>query len=382
MAHPPQFDPRQSGADGMSGFAVKGWCPDAWRPMAAGDGLIVRVRPPLARLTGVQLAVLVEAAADHGNGQIDLTSRANLQLRGVGEDSLPALLAMLVAAGLVDADAAIESRRNLLVAPDWREGDDTAQIARELIARLGELPDLPGKVGFVIDAGAAPILSGESGDFRIERGQHGGLILRADGRATSAAVERRAEVDALLALARWFVESGGRRMARHRATLPSFATGPIPPAPPARPLVPGPRVLGAPFGRITAEQLSRLALNHAIRLTPWRMLLVEGEGTVPDDGWITDPADPLLRTDACPGAPDCPQSTVETRTLARRLAPHVTGRLHVSGCAKGCAHAAPADVMLTGRDGRFDLAVNARAGDPPIQSGLTQAALLAHFGAD
>jgi precorrin-3B synthase len=369
----------------MSGFAVNGWCPDAWRPMAAGDGLIVRVRPPLARLTGAQIEVLADAAAIHGNGQIDLTNRANLQLRGVREDALPALLAALVSAGLVDPDPITETRRNLLVAPDWHEGSDTARIARELVARLDILPDLPGKVGFVIDAGGSPILSDEGGDFRIERGQHGGLILRAEGHATGAAAERGAEVDALLALTRWFVESGGQdagRMARHHAVLPPFATGVIPPALPVRPLVPGPRMLGAPFGRITAAQLSRLAHTGAIRITPWRMLLVEGQGALTDDSWISDPADPLLRADACPGAPDCPQATVETRTLARRLAPHVTGRLHLSGCAKGCARAAPADVMLTGRDGRFDLAVNARADDPPIQSGLTQAALLAHFGAD
>ncbi|RJG56174.1 cobalamin biosynthesis protein CobG [Sphingobium terrigena] len=369
----------------MSSFAVKGWCPDAWHPMAAGDGLIVRVRPMLGRVTRAQMTVLAEAATVHGNGQIDLTSRANLQLRGVREAALSALLTTLVATGLVDPDPVIETRRNLLVAPDWQEGDDTARIARSLIARLGELPELPGKVGFVIDAGEACALFHEGGDFRIERGQHGGLILRADGHATGSVVEQGAEVDALLALTHWFIESGGRgsgRMARHRATLPPFAAGAIPPAHPARPVVPGGHVLGVPFGRMAAEQLLGLGPIDAIRLTPWRMLLIEGRGTPANDGWITDAGDPLLRVDACPGEPDCPQSTVETRAFARRLAPHVTGRLHVSGCAKGCARAAPADVMLTGRDGRLDLATDARAADPPLQSGLTQAALLAHFGAD
>lgn len=29
----------------MSGFVVKGWCPDAWRPMATGDGLLMRIKP-------------------------------------------------------------------------------------------------------------------------------------------------------------------------------------------------------------------------------------------------------------------------------------------------------------------------------------------------
>jgi precorrin-3B synthase len=77
----------------------------------------------------------------------------------------------------------------------------------------------------------------------------------------------------------------------------------------------------------------------------------------------------------------CPQATVETRDLARRLAAHVEGRLHVSGCAKGCAHPRAADVTLTGRNGLFDLGLNAPAGGPAARCGLSPAELLAHFGA-
>ncbi|KFL46261.1 cobalamin synthesis protein CobG [Sphingobium sp. ba1] len=98
------------------------------------------------------------------------------------------------------------------------------------------------------------------------------------------------------------------------------------------------------------------------------------------DGLITDPADPLLHVDACPGAPCCTQASVETRDLARRLAPHIAGRLHVSGCAKGCARPRAADVTLTGRDGLFDLSLNARAGGPAVHSALGPADLLAQFG--
>jgi precorrin-3B synthase len=50
--------------------------------MASGDGLIVRVRPLLARLTAAQALGLCKAALAHGSGLIDLTSRANLQLCG------------------------------------------------------------------------------------------------------------------------------------------------------------------------------------------------------------------------------------------------------------------------------------------------------------
>ncbi|BBI51636.1 hypothetical protein HORIV_40570 [Vreelandella olivaria] len=62
--------------------SIKGWCPGAWRPMATGDGLLVRVRPPLGELSRAQLLALCDAAETFGSGLIELTSRANFQLRG------------------------------------------------------------------------------------------------------------------------------------------------------------------------------------------------------------------------------------------------------------------------------------------------------------
>ncbi|MDO7836659.1 cobalamin biosynthesis protein CobG [Sphingobium sp. HBC34] len=365
---------------------IKGWCPDAWHPMTAGDGLLVRVRPPLGRIDGGQLAGLCDAAMAHGNGLIDLTSRANLQLRGVSAQGWQSLIARLFALGLVHADPVLESRRALLIAPDWQSGDDSARIAGELAERLAELPDLPAKTGFLIDAGMARRLAGEAGDFRIERSATGGLILRADGRSTGIAVTRDKAVDALIALAHWFVASGGAqagRMARHAAPLPDWAQGDIAPASATAPVRPGRHplgfVYGAPFGQVAAATLARLA-PHALRLTPWRTLIVQGSAGDAIDGLLRDASDPLLRVDACPGQPRCPQATVETRALARSLAPHVSGRLHVSGCAKGCARAAPADLCLTGREGRYDLARNASAAAPPQQAGLDRSAILDLLG--
>ncbi len=66
---------------------IKGWCPGAWRPMATGDGLLVRVRPPLGQLSREQTLALCDAAETFGSGLIELTSRANLQLRGVTDEA-------------------------------------------------------------------------------------------------------------------------------------------------------------------------------------------------------------------------------------------------------------------------------------------------------
>jgi len=150
---------------------VRGWCPGAHRPMMSGDGLVVRVRPRLARLTLAQATGLARAAARHGAGLIDLTNRANLQLRGVDPGAWPELMAELAALDLLDADPALEGRRNIVHAPDWVQGDDTHRLGRELAARLAELPAMPAKVGFAIDAGPRPVLAAVSADFRVERGR-------------------------------------------------------------------------------------------------------------------------------------------------------------------------------------------------------------------
>ena len=355
----------------------RGWCPTAWRPMAAGDGLLLRVRPAMGRVTADQALLIARLAARHGNHAIDLTNRAALQLRGLDEDGWRAALATLVEAELVDTDPARETPP-LLVAPDWREGDDTHRIAAALSARLGELPALPAKFGIAVDAGAACVLGDASADLRVERAETGALMLRADGRATGVALSPGEEVDAVVALAQWFVASGGesaRRMARHDAPLPGWAIGTWRPKRITADPAAGPDAYPLAFGRIHADTLALLAVRpgvHALRLTPWRALLLEG-GAAPSSN-----AAALRHVDACVGAPACPQASVATRPLATALAALVTGTLHVSGCSKGCARRTPADLMLTGRDGLFDLAQDARADAPPLLCGLTSEQVLAH----
>lgn len=358
----------------------------------AGDGMLMRVRPRLARMTAEQMLGLCEAASRHGNGVIDLTNRANLQIRGVRDGALPDLLAALVAMDLVDGDPALETRRNILIAPDWLPGDESEHIACAFTARLGALPDLPAKVGFAIDAGAGPILAEASADFRVERGEGGGLILRADGWDTGVRIALDEAADAMVALAHWFVDSGGAqagRARRHVPLLPSWAQGQESPAPKRAPILPGrhaaDQAYGVAFGSVAAAdllELMRRSEAKAVRFTPWRTLVLEAGQLVEVEGFLTTATDPVMRVDACPGAPACPQATVETRALATRLAAHVPGRFHVSGCAKGCARSAPAHVTLTGRDGLFDLALDARAEDSPVRAGLHPAQLLTHFGAD
>lgn len=377
--------------------AAKGWCPGAHRAMASGDGLLVRVRPQLARLTSAQALGLCELARRLGSGLIDLTHRANLQLRGVTPDAHGAVIDALCALGLADADATREAWPLVLVAPCWQAGDDTEGIATELLSRLNELPALPPKFGFAVDAGPAPVLAAAPADVRIERARSGGLLVRADGAAAGHPVSRAGAVDAALAMADWFaatakeVEPASRRMRRHQQIF-SWADGPQPLEPAAASAsLPTPGmsslgpVYGVPFGQIEAAALATLLRDSGavgLRLTPQRALVLEGGRRCDAKAFITVAGDPLLRVDACPGAPSCASATVATHAVARALASGLaaagTGAprsLHVSGCAKGCARARPADATLVGRNGAFDLVRSGCAWDAPVQTRLSPEAL-------
>ncbi|MBO6897017.1 MAG: precorrin-3B synthase [Shimia sp.] len=371
----------------MSRPDAKGWCPGAYKPMMSGDGLVVRVRPVMARLSQEQVLGLCETADQFGSGLIDLTSRANLQIRGVKEADHEAVLAALHKIDLLPDDPALESRRNILIPPMWHEDDDTHRVASELVARLGDLPELPPKMGYAIDLTGGPQLSDKSADFRFERDASGRTILRADGASRGRVVTVDTAVDALLEMAQWFVDTHGptrRRMAAHVALTPLPADWQaVPPAASQKPPVPGDTEMGAvfgvSFGQIEAAHLAHLVKATkatAMRVTPWRLFLLEGAELTETDAFITDTHDPLLHVDACPGAPLCTSSTVETRNLARQLAKHLPTPLHVSGCAKGCALPRPCATTLVGKDGAFDLVKHGRPWEAPIKTGLTPSTLL------
>lgn len=366
----------------MTVSSVKGWCPSAHRPMPAGDGLIVRIRPSMGRLSADQTHALVAVAKKYADGFISLTNRANLQLRGVSEAEYPALLADLQNVHLVSTDAVVEGRRNIVTSPFWQPGDRTHRIAQSLLDRLGEFPDLPDKFGFAVDLGRAPILNGVSGDIRFEQTVGSDLLLRADGSPTGRVVSEANAVDAALELANWFQgqnSTSAGRMTRllKSVSLPSAWTGAAPATPAGRPnvgLTNNGILLGATFGEAPADELQRAFDDsgaQAIRVTPWRMFLLEGARTVPNSGFIADPDNALLTIAACAGAPRCGAATVDAHALARRLAAANVRDVHVSGCAKGCARNTPAKFTLVGAHGRFDLVRNGRASDAPARRALT-----------
>ncbi|MCA1455826.1 precorrin-3B synthase [Bradyrhizobium sp. BRP22] len=372
----------------MSAVVIKGWCPGALRPMCSGDGLLVRIRPHGGRLDAKQAAGIAALAERYGNGLIDLTNRANLQIRGVSEEGHQLVIEELSRLHLLDPDPGSEARRNVLVTPFRSASDDSCVLAADLEQRLVIGPaSLPTKFGFAVDCGTQRALAGASADIRIERGIAGELIVRADGVEHGCPVAPGEAVKVALALAEWFVNSGGAKSGRGRMAAHIRAGADLPPAfrgqlePACRTAAPRPglypqgAMFGAAFGQLTHAALAHLAgCAQGLRMTPWRMILAEGLREMPQcEGLITQAADPILRVVACSGAPACGAAHADTRALAAALAPHITAgeRLHVSGCAKGCAHSPPAALTLVATTEGFDLVRGGSTHDAPTLRGLS-----------
>ena len=374
---------------------VQGWCPGALRPMLSGDGLVVRIRPHAGRLTPTHASGIAALSRRFGNGMLDVTSRANLQVRGVTQTTHPALVEGLRDLDLIDLNPEVEARRNIVVSPFWNADDDTLLLATALAEALAapDAPAVPGKFGFAVDCGEQPVLRATSADIRIER-RRVGYLVRAEGFSTGAMVAAPEAVPAAMELARWFLVNGGGTTGRGRmAALASSSDHPLParfqatavlPTLVAKPQ-PGPVangwLVGAEFGQMQAETFAELSTLGALRITPWQMLLVEGATHAPHiAGLITEADDPRLRVVACTGAPGCLQAAAATRPLARTLAEHVpAGRLlHVSGCTKGCAHPKAALTLVATAAG-FDLIGHGTASSPPELRALSPEAIASHL---
>jgi precorrin-3B synthase len=130
--------------------------------------------------------------------------------------------------------------------------------------------------------------------------------------------------------------------------------------------------IGLAFGHTHADALQafiRVAARYgalAVRPAPERTMLLNGvsmgnardlSGAVEQLGFVMRASDPRRRIAACPGMPACTSGLIPARTLASTLAPALAPVLdpqrsgvvvHISGCSKGCAHPAPAELTFVG----------------------------------
>ncbi|WP_095202281.1 precorrin-3B synthase [Mesorhizobium carmichaelinearum] len=137
--------------------------------------------------------------------------------------------------------------------------------------------------------------------------------------------------------------------------------------------------IGLPYGSMPADKIISLAKSALtlgtteIRLAPGRVLLFLGQPATANEllqataatlGFVTSPTDPRTRIAACPGTPACASGHIATRDIAETIAENadiLDFTLHISGCAKGCAHPGPAALTIVGGENGAGLVVNATA---------------------
>ena len=137
-------------------------CPDIYHPAVARDGLLTRLRIPGGVLNAAQCEQIAQLLAAIGLEYVQVTNRANLQLRALSRDIEPELLTELAACSLVTSNTAIEGIRSLMMSPtagiDARELIDVRPLAtawHEYLDRHPELGILSTKFSVGFDGGGS-----------------------------------------------------------------------------------------------------------------------------------------------------------------------------------------------------------------------------------
>jgi precorrin-3B synthase len=377
----------------MSERERRGACPGLSTPMQTGDGLLARLTP-VDDLALDAFVGFCAAARAHGNGTIEVTARGSLQARGLNADSAPPFAAAVRELGIAASDGVPVLADPLGV----RDPDviiDTAFLAaqlRQAIERAG--PDLSPKVSVTLDGGGRLHLDAVGADISLRASGTAAaprLAMAIAGDAASATpLGSLRPATAIAATVRMLeliaargrnvraidvVRSDGIQAFKSTIADDLGPATPAPSRPPAEPigyhaLRDGSVAVGIAlaFGQAQADALMQLAVvaaargAHVVRPVPARALLLIGgaadkaaalSAAAARLGFITRADDPRRRVVACPGKPACASGLIAARTLAAEIAQNLSPRrdlVHVSGCAKGCAHPAAASLTVVGSD--------------------------------
>ncbi len=386
-------------------------CPGVFRLAEARDGGLARIRVPGGMLTAGQLREVARIARDQGNGIVDLTHRANLQIRGIDPRATAGLGDALREIDLVATDPTADRLRNILASPlSGLEPDEIIDVRASVAAldqALQSTPEIHGlspKFSFLFDGGGSGRVAALAHDvgfiaerspddpvFRLSLAGHATSGIVAPGDAAHIGIALAKAVMALCAQgpARMTTALAGRTLAdvlsracagvpgallRHEGSSPASARL-APVLGPVRQRQDGLFAcgLGIPLGRLAddkARSLADLADTYgdgALRLAPWQAVFVANvPGAVVEPlqlqartiGLLTEPYCIDMRVTACSGSTGCLRTNCDTkadgaailRALGRnRTKPEHPLIIHVSGCARGCAHPEASELLLLGR---------------------------------
>lgn len=344
-------------------------CPGTLTVHEAADGGLARIRIPGGFVTARQLRAIASASREIGNGIVELTSRGNVQVRGIPAGSERELGDRLAAAGLLPSESH-ELVRNIVASPlaGLDAPLEVGPIVRALDERLCATPlfaELPGRFLFAIDDGRGDVAA---------LGADVTAVLTPTGAVVEGFVVESA-VSGLLAVAEAFLAEraaqkssawrideldGGRHAALARASLGAWL-GPTAPA--ERPPAPAGRirqldgraalVVLAPLGRLTSGQLELIATctTTRARVTPWRSVVLPDlddagavSATAAAAGLGVDATSRWYGVSACTGMPGCAKALADVQADATSSQRRPGEVVHWSGCERRCGR--PTDTTI------------------------------------
>jgi ferredoxin-nitrite reductase len=149
----------------------------------AQRSFMLRCRIPAGELTAAQLRGLADLADDYGDGKSAITTRSNLQVRGIAPKNLVNTVTRLQSLGLTAKGSGVDNVRNITASPtagfDPQELLDVRPFAHALhhyILNQRDLYDLPRKFNVAFEGGGAIDTVADTNDI-------GFMAVRVVGRA-------------------------------------------------------------------------------------------------------------------------------------------------------------------------------------------------------
>jgi ferredoxin-nitrite reductase len=163
------------------------WVGVFFRPVTPGK-FMMRMRIPNGILTDAQMRVLAEVVQRYGeDGSADITTRQNLQLRGVRIEDIPDIFRRFEQAGLTSVQSGMDNVRNITGSPV--AGIDAAELidTRELVQRVQdmitnqgqgnpEFTNLPRKFNIAIAGGRDNSVHAEINDLAFVPAYQDGVL--------------------------------------------------------------------------------------------------------------------------------------------------------------------------------------------------------------
>ncbi len=388
--------------EGVKILSVERICPDIYHPAIARDGFLTRLRIPGGVLSSEQCLAIADLLESTGLDYVQVTNRANLQLRGLNQDLDQSLLPRLIAVGLVSANPAIDGIRNIMASPtagiDRAELIDVLPLVAAWEQYLSEHPELgvlSNKFSVGFDGGGSVSILDRPNDLTLFAVSESEFLLHLPlGRRLQVGVDEC--ISMLGRIAQAYLRGGEGSRVRLRDVMEGVEgdlrcsgvyltqRGTEGTRRGTEEAVCG--HLGVweqkgeklscvgvvlALGRWGLDQVRGLGAiacqygSGTIRLTPWQNAIVSDIRHEDVDqvrelierlGLRVSANHPSGLLMACAGARGCQFSATETQEDALTISAYLESRveldqplnIHLSGCDKSCAQHYPADIALWG----------------------------------